>query len=231
MSSPVFILFIILFVFIPAQDDLYAERREKMVKQQLQSRGIRDAAVLNAMSRVKRHLLVPQSQVTEAYDDRPLPIGYGQTISQPYMVAYMTEVIKPTPQFKVLEIGTGSGYQAAVLAEIIKEVYTIEIVPELGQAAAKRLEGMGYNNVKIKVADGYFGWPENGPYDAIIVTAAAEYVPPPLLAQLKEGGKMVIPVGSPFMTQTLMLIEKKKGKAVTKSLMPVVFVPFTRSKK
>jgi protein-L-isoaspartate(D-aspartate) O-methyltransferase len=180
---------------------------------------------------VNRHLLVPQSQTAEAYDDRPLPIGYGQTISQPYMVAYMTEVIKPTPQFKALEIGTGSGYQAAVLAEIIKEVYTIEIVPELGNAAAKRLEGMGYNNVKVKVADGYFGWPENGPYDAIIVTAAAEYVPPPLLAQLKEGGKMVIPVGSPFMTQTLMLIEKKKGKAVTKSLMPVVFVPFTRSKK
>jgi protein-L-isoaspartate(D-aspartate) O-methyltransferase len=231
MAKLVSILLLLLFYFFPAQEDQYRGKREKMVKQQIQNRGIKNASVLKAMGTVQRHLFVPASQTTEAYDDQPLPIGYGQTISQPYMVAYMTELIKPNPQFKALEIGTGSGYQAAVLAEIIKEVYTIEIVPELGNAAAKRLEGLGYKNVKVKVADGYFGWPENGPFDAIIVTAAAEYVPPPLLEQLKEGGRMVIPVGSPFMTQTLMLVEKKKGKAITKSLMPVVFVPFTRSKK
>jgi protein-L-isoaspartate(D-aspartate) O-methyltransferase len=142
----------------------------------------------------------------------------------------MTEVIKPTPAARVLEVGTGSGYQAAVLAGIIREVYTIEIVPELGTAAAKRLRNLGYNNVQVKVGDGYHGWPDKGPFDAIVVTAAAEYVPPPLLEQLKEGGRMVIPIGSPFMTQMLMLVEKKKGKAVTRSLMPVIFVPFTRQK-
>jgi protein-L-isoaspartate(D-aspartate) O-methyltransferase len=144
------------------------------------------------------------------------------------MVAYMTEVIKPSPSATVLEIGTGSGYQAAVLAEIIRQVYTIEIVPELGNAASKRLKSLGYRNVEVKVADGYHGWKEHAPYDAIVVTAAAEYIPPPLIGQLKEGGRMVIPIGSPFMTQMLMLVEKKKGKAVTRSLMPVVFVPFTR---
>jgi len=225
-----FLLLLLLYLF-PAQENTYQIRRERMVKQQIQNRGIKDPVVLKAMGTVQRHFFVPASQIGEAYYDQPLPIGYGQTISQPYMVAYMTEVVKPNPQFKALEIGTGSGYQAAVLAEIIKEVYTIEIVPELGNAATKRLEGLGYKNVKVKVADGYFGWPDNGPFDAIIVTAAAEYIPPPLLKQLKEGGKMVIPVGSPFMTQTLMLVEKKKGKTVTKSLMPVVFVPFTRTKK
>jgi protein-L-isoaspartate(D-aspartate) O-methyltransferase len=229
MSS--LILFLILFLFIPGpfqeEEDL-REGREKMVKQQIKGRGIRDEAVLKAMGAVKRHLFVPPGQTDEAYADRPLPIGYGQTISQPYMVAYMTEVIKPHPAAKALEVGTGSGYQAAVLAGIIKEVYTIEIVPELGQAAAKRLKSLGYDNVQVKVADGYYGWKEHGPFDAIVVTAAAEYVPPPLIEQLKEGGRMVIPIGSPFMTQMLMLVEKKKGKAVTRSLMPVIFVPFTR---
>jgi protein-L-isoaspartate(D-aspartate) O-methyltransferase len=142
----------------------------------------------------------------------------------------MTEAINPKPEYKVLEIGTGSGYQAAVLAEIIKEVYTIEIIPELGNAAAAKLKKSGYNNVNVKIGDGYFGWKEHGPYDAIIVTAAAEYVPPPLIAQLKEGGKIVIPIGAPFMNQMLMLIEKKGKKITTKSLLPVVFVPFTRKK-
>jgi protein-L-isoaspartate(D-aspartate) O-methyltransferase len=143
----------------------------------------------------------------------------------------MTEVIKPKPQMKVLEVGTGSGYQAAILAEIVGQVYTIEIVAEHGELAAKRLKKLGYNNVQVKVADGYQGWQEHAPYDAIIVTAGAESVPPPLLEQLKEGGRMVIPVGSPNKTQTLKLIEKKQGKAVIKNLMPVIFVPFTRDKQ
>ena len=183
------------------------------------------------MKTVKRHLFVPENNVPSAYEDRPLPIGYGQTISQPFIVAYMTEVINPKPEYKVLEIGTGSGYQAAVLAEIVKEVYTIEIIPDLGNAASARLKKLGYDNVNVNVADGYFGWPQHGPFDAIVVTAAAEFVPPPLLEQLKEGGKIVIPIGSPFMNQMLMLIEKKGKKVTTKNLMPVVFVPFTRKKE
>jgi protein-L-isoaspartate(D-aspartate) O-methyltransferase len=199
-----------------------------MVLKTIERRGVKNKAVLKSMRTVKRHLFVPDNAIADAYTDRPLPIGYGQTISQPYIVAYMTEVINPTPEYKVLEIGTGSGYQAAVLAEIVKEVYTIEIIPELGHAAAARLEKLGYANVHVNVSDGYFGWPEHGPYDAIIVTAAAEFVPPPLLEQLKEGGKIVIPIGSPFMNQMLMSIEKKGEKMTTKSLMPVVFVPFTR---
>jgi protein-L-isoaspartate(D-aspartate) O-methyltransferase len=182
------------------------------------------------MRTVKRHLFVPEKSMANAYEDRPMPIGYGQTISQPFIVAYMTEVINPKPEFKVLEIGTGSGYQAAVLGEIVKEVYTIEIIPELGNSAAARLKSIGYKNINVKNADGYYGWKEHGPYDAIIVTAAAEFVPPPLIEQLKDGGKMVIPVGSPFFTQQLMLIEKRGKKITTKSLMPVVFVPFTRKK-
>lgn len=220
-----FLLFVSFF-----QED-YKERREGMVKQQIERRGVKDAAVLNAMKQVKRHLFVPPSSISNAYDDRPLPIGYGQTISQPYIVAYMTEAIKPKPGYKVLEIGTGSGYQAAVLSPIIKEVYTIEIVPQLGKAAADRLKKIGYQNILVKVGDGYYGWKEHAPFDAIVVTAAAEFVPPPLLEQLKDGGRMIIPIGSPFMTQMLMLVEKRGKKAVTKSLMPVVFVPFTRARK
>lgn len=223
------ILSILLFSF-SFQDDVYKEKREKMVKEQIERRGVSDQLVLKAMHNVKRHLFVPQERMAEAYDDGPLPIGYGQTISQPYIVAYMTEVIQPKPEFKVLEIGTGSGYQAAVLAEIVKEIYTIEIVTELAAAATLRLKKLGYGKVKVKEADGYYGWKENGPYDAIIVTAAAEFVPPPLIEQLKENGKIIIPIGSPFMTQTLMLIEKNGKKIKTKNLLPVRFVPFTRKK-
>lgn len=212
------------------QEDPYKEKREKLVQQTIHNRGVKNPAVLRAMRSVKRHLFVPENGIANAYDDRPLPIGLGQTISQPYIVAYMTEVIEPEPEFKVLEIGTGSGYQAAVLAEIVKEVYTIEIVPELGNNAADRLNKMGYKNINVKVADGYHGWKEHGPYDAIVVTAAAEFVPPPLIEQLKDGGKMVIPVGSPYFTQTLMQVEKRGKRITTKSLMPVVFVPFTRKK-
>jgi protein-L-isoaspartate(D-aspartate) O-methyltransferase len=212
------------------QEDPFRSKREDMVSQTIERRGVTNEAVLKSMMTVKRHLFVPENVVSNAYDDRPLPIGYGQTISQPFIVAYMTDIINPKPHYKVLEIGTGSGYQAAVLAEVVKEVYTIEIIPELGNAASARLKKLEYNNVNVKVADGYFGWSEHGPYDAIVVTAAAEFVPPPLLEQLKEGGKIVIPIGSPFMNQNLMLIEKKGKKITTKSLMPVAFVPFTRKK-
>ncbi|HEV8283450.1 MAG TPA: protein-L-isoaspartate(D-aspartate) O-methyltransferase [Chitinophagaceae bacterium] len=224
------ILLILIFISFSFQEDVYKEKREKMVKDQIEKRGVSDKLVLKAMQNVKRHQFVPEERIAEAYDDGPLPIGYGQTISQPYIVAYMTEVIQCKPEFKVLEIGTGSGYQAAVLAEIVKEVYTIEIVTELANAAAERLKKLGYSKVKVKQADGYYGWKENGPYDAIVVTAAAEFVPPPLIEQLKENGKMVIPIGSPFMTQTLMLIEKKGKKITTKNLLTVRFVPFTRKK-
>jgi protein-L-isoaspartate(D-aspartate) O-methyltransferase len=212
------------------QEDPFLQKREELVTQYIQKRGIKNADVLRSMKTVKRHLFVPENNVPIAYRDRPLPIGYGQTISQPFIVAYMTEAIAPKPGFKVLEVGTGSGYQAAVLAEIVKEVYTIEIIPQLGNTAAERLKKLGYENVHVKVADGYFGWPEHGPYDAILVTAAAEFVPPPLIEQLKDNGKIVIPIGSPFMNQTLMLIEKKGKKITTKSLLPVIFVPFTRKK-
>ena len=213
------------------QEDPFGKKREELVLETIEKRGVTNKAVLKSMRTVKRHLFVPENNVPNAYEDRPLPIGFGQTISQPFIVAYMTEVINPKPEFKVLEIGTGSGYQAAVLAEIVKEVYTIEIIPDLGNAAAERLKNLGYDNVNVKVTDGYFGWPEHGPYDAIVVTAAAEFVPPPLLDQLKDGGKIVIPIGSPFMNQMLMLIEKKGKKVTTKNLMPVVFVPFTRKKE
>jgi protein-L-isoaspartate(D-aspartate) O-methyltransferase len=228
MSLPVNILMFLLALFL--SQDVHKERRERMVKNQIEHRGVKDPLVLRAMRTVERHRFVPSASASEAYNDRPLPIGYGQTISQPFIVAYMTEVIKPQPQHKVLEIGTGSGYQAAVLAHLVKEVYTIEIVPQLGNTAATRLKNLGYKNVHVKVADGYYGWKEAGPFDAIVVTAAAEYIPPPLLEQLKEGGRMVIPVGSPFMNQNLMLVEKRKGRHVTRSLMPVVFVPFTRQR-
>lgn len=217
-------------IAIPWQEDVYKNKRAKMVKQQIEKRGVKDAAVLQAVLTVKRHEFVPAAQADNAYDDRPLPIGYGQTISQPYIVAYMTEAIQLKPHFKVLEIGTGSGYQAAILSKIVKEVYTIEIIPELGNTAASHLKKTGFTNVRTKVADGNNGWPEHAPFDAIVVTAAAEYVPPPLLKQLKEGGKMVIPVGSPFMTQMLMLVEKKGNKTKTRSLLPVAFVPLTRKK-
>ena len=220
--------YLLIFFLAGWQTDTYQEQRKSMVNTQLRKRGIYDGATLRAMGTVPRHKFVPKEQQRYAYQDRPLPIGYGQTISQPYMVAYMTEVIKPKKDFKVLEIGTGSGYQAAILAEIVGEVYTVEIIPGLADQAKERFTGSGYQNIKTSNADGYFGWEEFAPFDAIIVTAAAEFVPPPLIKQLKEGGKMVIPVGSPFLVQTLMLVEKKKGKTTTKSLFPVRFVPFTR---
>lgn len=207
----------------------YKKLREEMVKTQIEDRGVKDSATLAALRKVPRHSFVPLDQVASAYEDRPLPIGYGQTISQPYIVAYMTEIIKPKPGQKVLEIGTGSGYQAAVLAEIVSKVYTIEIVEELGKQATTRLKNLNYKNIEVKTADGYHGWKEHAPFDAIVVTAAAEYIPTPLKEQLKDGGRMIIPVGSPYMTQQLMLIEKTGNKFRTSSMMPVRFVPFKRS--
>ena len=207
----------------------YSAQRNRMVETQIQRRGIEDEAVLRAMRTVPRHRFVPERYVQHAYEDRPLPIGYGQTISQPYIVAYMTELVRPRPGQRILEIGTGSGYQAAVLAEIVDSVFTIEIVPELATAVTGRLDRLGYDTVTVKHADGYHGWAEHAPFDAIVVTAAAEHVPPPLIEQLKDGGRMIIPVGSPFFTQTLMLVEKRNGEVRTRSIIPVRFVPFTRA--
>ena len=212
------------------QPDPYEKQRKNMVKTQIENRGISDKAVLQAMRTVKRHLFVPEELIKNAYNDSPQPIGYGQTISQPYIVAYMTEIIHPKPEHRILEIGTGSGYQAAVLAEIVDSVYTIEIIPELGKSAAERLKKLAYDNVEVKETDGYYGWEEHAPFDAVIVTAAAEYIPPPLIKQLKDGGRMVIPVGSPFQVQTLILVEKNGNEIKTTSLMLVQFVPFTRKK-
>ena len=230
MKLALLISALMLFSIALVAQDKYQRDRQQMVTTQLEARGITDKPTLNAMRSVERDLLVPPTQVEYAYEDRPLPIGFGQTISQPYMVGYMTEVIQPRAGMKVLEIGTGSGYQAAVLAEIVDEVYTIEIVEELAKTAKSRLEEMGYTNVYVKEGDGYFGWEEHAPFDAIIVTAASAFIPPPLIEQLKEGGKMVIPVGAPFTTQQLMLVEKQKdGKRKTRNLLPVRFVPFTRN--
>lgn len=225
-------LILLLFLIIASdfQEDVdYKTARNNMVNTQIKARGIRNASTLAALRSVPRHKFVPESRVPMAYQDSPLPIGYGQTISQPYIVAFMTEIIKPKKDFKVLEIGTGSGYQAAVLAKIVDSVYTIEIIEALFTKAKKRLGDLNYNNVVVKNADGYYGWKEKGPFDAIVVTAASEFVPPPLLDQLKNGGRMIIPVGTPFTIQQLLLVEKKDGKIKTKNLMFVRFVPFTRS--
>ena len=213
-----------------AQDDIYKPRREKMVKQQIEARGIKDAEVIAAMKKVPRHLFVPRSSMIQSYNDYPIDIGYGQTISQPYIVAYMTELLKLKPKDKVLEVGTGSGYQAAVLAEIADKVYTIEIIEELGRMACGRLKELGYTNIVCKTGDGYNGWPEHGPYDAIIVTAAPEEIPAPLTRQLKEGGRMIVPVGPVSSVQKLILIEKKSGELISEELIPVRFVPLMRTK-
>ena len=228
MNITVTIFFSFFFFTIPLQD--YKKQREKMVSDQIEDRGIHDQQVLRSMREVERHWFVPENNRSNSYEDRPLGIGYGQTISQPYIVAYMTEMLKLQPNYRVLEIGTGSGYQAAVLAKIVREVYTIEIVTQLGDSAAARLKRLGYKNISVKNADGYHGWTENAPFDAIMVTAAAEFIPPPLIQQLKDGGRMIIPIGSPYLTQWLMLVEKKNGKMTTKRLIPVSFVPFTRKK-
>ena len=203
----------------------YEKMRQEMVENQIVSRNVRDPLVLKAMQKVKRHRYVPKTYRPYAYSDEPLPIGHGQTISQPYIVAYMTEALQLKGNETVLEIGTGSGYQAAVLAEIVKEVYTIEIVKPLYEEAENRLIAEGYKNVHCRCSDGYQGWPEKAPFDAIIVTAAPPEIPKPLVQQLKDGGKMVLPVGENF--QELVLITKKGGKVYRQDLIPVRFVPMT----
>jgi len=217
--------------------DEYAQARQQMVaaiEQDARDTSLYldkealDPRVMTAISRVPRHEFVPAAQRSHAYDNRPLSIGFGQTISQPYIVALMSDLIKPQPGDSVLELGTGSGYQAAMLAELTGHVYSIEIIEELGEQAAERLSRLGYDNVTTRIGDGYYGWEEHAPFDAIVVTAAASHVPPPLVAQLKPGGRMVIPVGSRFLTQQLVLIEKDPGgQLITRQILPVMFVPLT----
>ncbi len=187
-----------------------------------------DTRVLEAIDTVPRHELVPREQRRFAYENRPLPIGYGQTISQPYIVAIMTDLVEPGATDVILEIGTGSGYQAAVLAELVDTVCTIEIIPELAARARRDLARLGYRNIRTREGDGYYGWPECGPFDGIVVTAGASHVPPPLIDQLKPGGKLIIPVGSRFLTQQLLLVEKDdQGRVTTRQILPVRFVPLT----
>jgi len=199
--------------------------REKMVENQIRARGVKDPRVLAALLKVERHRFVPEKYLDSAYSDQPLPIGEGQTISQPYIVGLMTELLALNGNEKVLEIGTGSGYQAAILAELAKEVYTIEIIESLASTAKKRLSELGYQNITVKAGDGYLGWPEAAPFDAIIVTAAPDHLPKPLIEQLKEGGRMVVPVGT--YTQELKKIVKRSGKMETIDVIPVLFVPMT----
>ena len=222
------------FLFAHGDEESFRRRREEMVRTQIAterwtgSEAVRDPRVLDSLRKIPRHRFVSAELVPYAYDDRPLPIGYGQTISQPYIVAKMTELLEPKLGQHVLEIGTGSGYQAAVLSPLVAQVYTIEIIEPLGTTARERLTALGYKNIQVRVGDGYFGWPEEAPFDGIIITAAANHIPPPLVEQLKPGGRMVIPVGNPFQTQTLMLVTKgSKGPhdLQVRSLMPVAFVP------
>jgi len=218
-------------------EDKYRSERERMVTTQIDFRhvkdgriGVKNEAVLEAMLRVPRHKFVPRKSQSRAYVDSPLPIGYDQTISQPYIVAYMTEQLKPKKDYKALEIGTGSGYQAAVLSGLVRHVYTIEIIEDLGKRTKKRLKDMKYKNITVKIGDGYFGWKEHSPYDIIIVTAASNHIPPPLVQQLKPEGLMCIPVGGRFQVQSLILVQKDKdGSVKTKQIMPVRFVPLTRN--
>ncbi len=231
MKCSVFFLALLLpALAVPARGVDYEQLRRNMVEQQIASRDVTDQDVLAAMRTVPRHEFVPADQQAYAYVDGPLPIGHGQTISQPYIVALMTELLRLKKDDRALEIGTGSGYQAAILAEIIGEVYTIEIIEPLARSATARLKRLGYDHVHVKFADGYHGWPEHAPFDAIVVTAAADHIPPPLVQQLKAGGRMVIPVGSTVHRQVLILVEKDRdGRITTRNIAPVRFVPFTRS--
>lgn len=223
--------------FLLAADNDYRKKREELVREiekELQATSLRIAGrplnrqVVDAMLNVPRHEFVPEKLREFAYENRPLPIGYGQTISQPLIVGIMSDLLDVGSESSVLEIGTGSGYQAAILAAYVKKVYSIEIVKELGEEARERLKQLKIENVEIALGDGYYGWKEHAPYDGIIVTAAASHIPPPLVEQLKRGGKMIIPVGGPFMTQYLMLVEKgTDDKVTTRQILPVAFVPLT----
>ena len=214
-----------------AEEKQFEQRRVSMVREQIEAEGISDTAVLQAMRRVPRHRFVPAQLRDQAYADRPLPIGYDQTISQPYIVALMTELLGLKKGHRVLEIGTGSGYQAAVLAEIVDSVWTIELLEPLAVSARERLQKLEYDGVQVRAGDGYAGWPEHAPFDAIIVTAAATAIPEPLIQQLKEGGRMVIPVGEAFSIQILVLVEKREGRVVKQNVTAVRFVPLVRDGK
>jgi protein-L-isoaspartate(D-aspartate) O-methyltransferase len=224
----ILILLILFLIFQPiyliAQDP-YVKKRQAMIDFDIKGRGIEDKRVLEAMGKIPRELFVEESLRNKAYSDSPLPIGEGQTISQPYVVALMTEALRLRPSDRVLEIGTGSGYQAAVLAEIVKEVYTVEIRKNLAEAADQRLKDLGYKNIEVKFGDGYFGWEEQAPFDAIIVTASANHIPPPLIKQLKEGGRLILPLGSTIFHQTLTLATKEKGELRMEQMGGVIFVP------
>jgi protein-L-isoaspartate(D-aspartate) O-methyltransferase len=234
-------LYIILLIFIifgcngvkekkeENQNDRFEQMRHKMVEYQIKARGIQDARVLEVLRKIPRHLFVPENLKDQAYNDEPLPIGSGQTISQPYIVAYMTEQLHLEGTERVLEIGTGSGYQAAVLAELVQRVYSIEIIPELSYQAQKVLDILGYTNIEFKIGNGYFGWPDAAPFDAIIVTAAPEKIPQTLIDQLKIGGRMIIPVGDFF--QNLYLVEKKEDGIKKENKLPVRFVPLQNEPK
>src|SRR5438046_6252280 len=219
-------------VALAGDKDPFAAARKGMVRDQLPGpgRAITKARVLTVMGKVPRHEFVPERYRSQAYEDGPLPIGYSQTISQPYIVAFMTEQLRPNPSDRVLEIGTGSGYQAAILAELVADVYTIEIVEPLAKNAEATLQRLGYKNVHVKAGDGYSGWLEHAPFDAIIVTCAPDHVPQQLTDQLKDGGRMVIPVGERF-AQQLYLLEKQNGRLRESAVLPVRFVPMTRERK
>jgi protein-L-isoaspartate(D-aspartate) O-methyltransferase len=204
--------------------------RELLIKRHIIGQGIKDPETVRSMLTVPREEFVPKELRRHAYDNNALPIGYGQTISQPYIVALMTELLEVDSNDRVLEIGTGSGYQAAILSVIVEKVYSIEIIEPLGLSAKDRVEKLGYRNIQVKIDDGYWGWEENAPFDAIIVTAAADHIPPPLLEQLKPGGRMCIPVGQPYFPQVLKLVRKDpNGNLTVQDILPVVFVPFTRA--
>jgi protein-L-isoaspartate(D-aspartate) O-methyltransferase len=208
-----------------AQEEPYLAARTAMVRDQIRGEGISDPRVLQAMREVPRHRFVPSELRSRAYDPRPLPIGEGQTISQPYIVGFMTEILRLAPSDRVLEVGTGSGYQAAVAAKIAREVFTVEIFESLAARSRKTLSELGFGNVHVRQGDGYYGWEEKAPFDAIIVTCAGGHVPPPLLRQLKNGGRMILPIGGPFLTQNLVFIEKgADGSVSQRNVLPVAFV-------
>lgn len=222
-----------------AAEDDYSQQREDMTRaieddvratSLYLDKEVLDPRVMEAINTVPRHALVPTNQRRHAYLNQPIPIGYGQTISQPYIVAIMTDLLNSQPEHKILEVGTGSGYQAAILSRLVQEVYTIEIIEALGKRAKRDLAELNYDNIKLRIGDGYYGWKQNAPFDGIVVTAVASHIPPPLIQQLKPGGRMIIPVGSRFLTQQLLLVIKnQRGNVTTQQILPVRFVPLTGS--
>jgi protein-L-isoaspartate(D-aspartate) O-methyltransferase len=226
-----FLILAVFPVFLMAEEledtPKYREARKEMVSAQIRLRGVSNKDVLNAMIEVPRHSFVPKKLVSQAYEDHPVPIGQGQTISQPYVVALMTESLKLKGDERVLEVGTGSGYQAAILARVAKEVYSIEIKERLYKKASKVLQSMGFTNVKTRHGDGYFGWAEAAPFDCIMITAAIDHIPPPLLKQLKKGGRLILPLGNPFSYQNLSLVTKDDNNYSVRQITGVLFVPMT----